>query len=145
VSYELHYSSRDALISKLERYINGLISESIDLRRAHDYAVLGFQTAVKLMGDIEVQNSYARYCEVGGKLLARNIREYTGVDFTFTCDLKTDLDNIMQTYNNLIFRKPRNARYFAMMMLNIIQNAAYATQRERRKEQEQGRNPGEEM
>ncbi len=59
--------------------------------------------------------------------------------------MKTDLDNIMQTYNNLIFRKPRNARYFAMMMLNIIQNAAYTTQRERRKEQEEGRNPEEEM
>ena len=145
MAYELHYSSRDALINELRRVINGLMGATIDLRRAHDYAVLGFQTAVKLMGDIDVQKSYAKYCEVGGKLLARNIKEYTGVDFTFTCDLKTDLDNIMQTYNNLIFRKPRNARYFAMMMLNIIQNAAYATQRERRKEQEEGQNPEEEM
>ncbi len=76
MSYELHYSSRDALISKLERYINGLISESIDLRRAHDYAVLGFQTAVKLMGDIEVQNSYARYCEVGGICCVLNYVEH---------------------------------------------------------------------
>ena len=145
MAYELHYASRDALINELRRVINGLMGATVDLRRAHDYAVLGFETAVKLMGDVAVQESYMRYCQVGGKLLARNVRENTGVDFTFTCDLKTDLDNIMQVYYSLIFRKPRTARYFAMVMLGIILNAAYATQRERRKEQEQGQNPEEEM
>jgi hypothetical protein len=143
MAYELHYSSRDALINELKRVINGLMGATIDLRRAHDYAVLGFETAIKLMGDVDVQNSYMKYCQVGGKLLARNVKENTGVDFTFTCDLKTDLDNIMQVYYSLIFRKPRTARYFAMVMLGIILNAAYATQRERRKEQEERQNPEE--
>jgi len=145
VAYELHYASRDALINELKRVINGLMSTTINLQLAHDYAVLGFNTAIKLMGDVNVQESYMKYCQVGSKLLARNVKENTGVDFTFTCDLKTDLDNIMQVYYSLIFRKPKTARYFAMVMLNMILNAAYATQRERRKEQEEGQNPGEEM
>jgi len=123
--------ARDALISELNRRISAIANtQEFDVRAAHDNAVLGFLTAIRLMADDKVKDSYMKYCKAGANYLSRLVKENTGIDFTFTCDSMADLEAANETYNNLIFRKPRVAVYFAMMMLEVFINAAYGVREE---------------
>ncbi len=132
--------ARDALISELRRHVDAVMNAMpFDLRRAHDHAVLGFITAVRLMADDKVKDSYSRYCKAGASRLSRLIKGNTGIDFTFTCDSMADLEAANETYNNLIFRKPRVAVYFAMMILETFINAAYGVREEETAPRESGR------
>jgi len=124
--------ARDALISELRRRISAIANTQIfDVRVAHDNAVLGFLTAIRLMADDKVKDSYAKYCKAGASLLSRLIKENTGIDFTFTCDAMADLEAANETYLKWVFRKPRVATYFAMIMLETFINAAYSTLEEK--------------
>ncbi len=131
--------ARDALIGELRRHVNAIMNAMpFDLRRAHDHATLGFITAVRLMADERVKDSYAKYCRVGSKLLARQIEENTGIDFTFTCDAMVDLEAARDVYMQWIFRKPRNAAYFAMLILDAFLTSAYGTIEEKTAPRESG-------
>jgi len=123
--------ARDALISELRRHVDAVMNAMpFDLRRAHDHAVLGFITAVRLVADDKVKDSYTKYCKAGASHLSRLIRDNTGIDFTFTCDAMADLEAANETYLKWVFRKPRVAVYFAMMMLETFINAAYGVREE---------------
>jgi len=131
--------ARNALLSELRRHVDAVMNAMpFDLRRAHDHAVLGFITAVRLVADDKVKDSYTKYCKAGASRLSRLVKENTGIDFTFTCDSMADLEAANETYNNLIFRKPRVAVYFAMMMLEVFINAAYGVREEETAPRESG-------
>jgi len=132
--------ARDALINALNRHISAIANTQVfDIRAAHDHAVLGFLTAIRLMADERVKDSYAKYCKAGASYLSKLIKENTGIDFTFTCDAAADLEAANETYNNLIFRKPRVAVYFAMMMFDVFLNSAYGAREEETAPRESGR------
>jgi hypothetical protein len=132
--------ARDALISELRRHVDAVMNAMpFDLRRAHDHAVLGFLTAIRLMADERVRDSYVKYCKAGASRLSRLIKENTGIDFTFTCDSMADLEAANETYLKWVFRKPRVAVYFAMIMLEAFINAAYGVREEETAPRESGR------
>jgi len=123
----LTVSARDALIGELKRHIDALANTAVDVRQANRHALLGLAVVSRLMADARVMDAYARYCTASGGFLTKLIKDVTGIEFTFTCDLRTDAEALRSTYMKYVFRNPSRARDFAMLMMEAILNSAYST------------------
>ena len=120
-------SARDALISELKRHIDALANIAVDVRQANRHALLGLAVVSRLMADVKVMDAYAKYCAASSGFLTKLIKDVTGIEFTFTCDLRTDAEALRATYMRQVFRNPSRARDFAMLMMEAILNSAYST------------------